>query len=347
MALNIQGYQASPNVITEWYNQSASIFYEQMDLVGFEGLAHADTTRPRDLNPKSRWHKIRPVHLHAGVRERLGLLEEYQNTHGVIQGYSRMMKKRELYSKIEEPQEDLEEFRNNPHVIIDFIREHAAMAADDIMQQMNTTFWNLINYGVLSAGNAIFDQSLDDGEVADGSGNYIFDGKPFLVPSTGSQHPISPESGASTLYNHIISHAFTRSNYISAKNLLEHTNAIDPFGRRIIGQKVRYVYANPLMYETIEPIISSEKQDRDLQDNLVARPEMRPIPVYTDYFTDTDGWVIGDLSRCIKWVMNWDEVDIEMWFRPENKSVHMRTSYFYSYYVFDWRGVVGANMAVS
>jgi hypothetical protein len=342
--INIQGYEINRENLNALYDKNQRIYQASFDLLGADYLTLCDTTRPPDLNPTDDFYQFTEWDIFAGVQRRTYPEEEFKYTAGVLQNYVRTMMVQEIYSLGKVSNEVVMAMQaGNFGPLENFMSEFATKAGQEHAQEKTQDFWNIFNYGTLTAGSSHFDQSLASGQVTDASGNYIYDSKPLFAKSGGSEHPQSNLVTGTTFYNLSISLPWSRANFETVRFHIQNTNNRDVFGRRF-RNKPTHIFANEAMEETIESDMRSAVKDMDVQVNI-RQGEMNRV--YTPWLTDTDAWGMLDPIAMVKWVENWRPQEQDVW-RENRTNVHwIRISTFHGWCIKDWHSGYWCNQAES
>jgi len=201
----------------------------------------------------------------------------------------------------------------------------------------------IFNYGSIAAGNAVFNNAIANGVLADSTGNLIYDSRALFVldGAVGVEHPTK---ALNYYHNHGGALALTSSNFQTMYNLMAVTNSFNEDGEKIslkpdtllIPPSLKFT-ADVLMNSTNVP--GSNNNDKNVLKSIVNVVEW-------DKLTDADGWFLGCKG---KGLIFQDRMGIEIDFFEDKRSKNWEATCMgrAGVRVDNWRFWVAANTSTS
>lgn len=222
--------------------------------------------------------------------------------------------------------------------IANLLRDLATTWSEGVTATKETYAANVFNYGGYTAGNAIFNGTItgvSNNGVADPSGDFIYDGKPFFALS-GNNHTAK---NGSTYYN-ATANAFSSANLQTAYQLMTVTNNRNERGE-IISLMPDTILFNPNLRFSVRQVL--ENTDTA---NLKSNVQGLLKPIEWHYLTDTDAWYVGKAKKGIKFMERKAPV-IDFYQDEKSKKYYATIDTRFGVMVNNWRFWVSNNLATS
>ena len=255
-----------------------------------------------------------------------------------MEGYTVVCKARDFSDSFYMTMEFVED--STPEKIANVMKGFAATWGEGVVSTKEAFAAKFFKYGGYTAGrHDTFDNSIT-GVVTDGSGDLIYDGKPFFALS-GNNHPAK---NGSTYYNSLGALSLTSANLQTAYTLMTATNNRNERGE-IVSIKPDILLIPPQLHFTAKTLLESElivgaaNNDKNAVQNLVQ-------PVEWQYLSDTDGWFLGKKQKGLKFYERKSPV-IDFYQDEKDKKYYATIDTRFGAVVDNWRYWVAANISTS
>jgi hypothetical protein len=252
-----------------------------------------------------------------------------------IEGFTTLAKIKNFYKCTKITKETMDDHQK----LQNFMRETTQGWARDMVRGKNKEVMRYFNYGAIAAGNSVFNQTVT-GLVDDPSGNLLYDDIAFfnLTGNTRSS------KGGGTYYNHVGALSLTPDNFETAWNLMATTNAFNEDDTEIslepsllLCNKTLDFTARRLLESTLIP--GEANNDKNVLEGIVDLKS-------TNYFSDTDGWILMDPKKGMVFYQRETPV-IDVWFDHKAKIHWMSIEERYGVMIKNWRYYVASNLATT
>lgn len=225
--------------------------------------------------------------------------------------------------------------------LADAIRDIARTWADTVIATKEEIAAQIFNYGGLTAGHEIFNNSVA-GEV-DPTGNLCYDGKPFFNLSGNNR----PAKAHSTTYYNGLSLALTADNLQTAYNLMTATNNRNERGE-IISIYPDVLLIPPQLKFTAKSILESDLLITGANSTMPNRNVVAGLvtPIEWQYLTDPDAWFLGVKKKGIVFYERREPV-VDFYQDEETRAYMATVDLRFGVGVENWRYWVGSNFATS
>jgi len=208
--------------------------------------------------------------------------------------------------------------------------------ASSVVETKEKFYAKLFNYGAMSAGNDVFDNTITS-VITDSSGDLIYDGKAFFA----TDHP---DKAGNTYSNYESADSLTADNLKANYLVFTSTNNRNERGQ-IIDWRPDTLLVPPALTFTAREILNTTNIPYS-QDNTVNVLSSIVTPLEWSYLTDTDGWFLIKRKMGLMATERQD-VALDFWRDEQN------LDYFASIYlrfggaVTNWRGTFACNISSS
>lgn len=215
--------------------------------------------------------------------------------------------------------------------------------AKSVPRTKDRWYSGFFNYGGITAGNAIFNNTIPD-IITDPSGNLCYDGKPFFN-LTGNTRA-SKKGG--TYYNGFALN-LDASNLLHVYAHMTATNNRDEKDDEIILEPDILVVPTSLKFKAQELLQYENTYTKDFLTTVSAPLTLlkgKITPVVWPRLSDTDAWFLGCRGQGIK-ALNRMSDQIDFYRDPDTKAYIATIVVRFGGYVNNWRFWCGSNFATS
>jgi len=257
-------------------------------------------------------------------------IEERSPIEGFVTlGKVRSWGKRESVSK---------ELHDDPTKLANFMKSQMPQWAKDVVETQETFYADVFNKGGLTAGHAIFNNSIPN-VLDDSTGNLIYDSKPLFNLSGNDRS----SKGGGTYYNGL-GLSFSKTNLITAYNLMSVTNNRKEDDTKM-AMSPNAIIANPSLKFDIDEVLNSP-DDPSTANRAINTVASLVKPIYWHYLTDTDQWTLARLQFGLEALKRMNP-EFDMWEDKETKNYQMSVFTRFGVMVNNWRGLVSSNFSTS
>lgn len=204
--------------------------------------------------------------------------------------------------------ENVDDF--NEAKISNLVTDFAATWLQSYNQGKDQLAANVFNYGGYTAGNAIFNGSVNG--VADPSGDLVYDGKPF-INLVGNKRPLTPNGTAAYYNGHAL--ALNEGNLQTVYDQVTLDNAVNSRGQKIIVQPNVLLY-HPDLRWTVMNLLKAENQVGNANNDINTVKNLLK-PVEWRFLDTSTMWAVGVAKKGIKF---WERQPLTFDFRRDDET---------------------------